>query len=247
MPIAAMPPPLEINPEHARSRCRRVKRTTMSRTRLSSILAACLGVSAPLCAHHLYAQSLLNQEATEDTTHETATAPEQRQGQMQPAQPPDFGDPRFAFHRVDNGFVRLDLRTGAVASCSQQVAGWACVAAPEERAAFESEIARLRRDNATLKQAMLEHGLPLPSGMAPDVPAAPAAAVPRPQEPVPRPPQSVPPVASAPPGPPPGAVESDRARRDDAELERVMAMMEKVWRRLVEMMVTIQRDMQKKG
>jgi hypothetical protein len=223
----------------------------MSRTFTSCVissvtLAACLGLSEPL-----YGLSPSAEAGTDDATHETpvpATPELQRPGPMQAAQPPEPGDPRFAFHRVDDGFVRLDVRTGAVAACSRQASGWACIAAAEERSALESEIARLQRDNAALKNAMLQHGLPLPKGMGPDAPSAPPAAAPaRPAEPVPRPPQSVPPVASTPPPSPPPSAESDRARREDAELERVMAMMERVWRRLVEMMVTIQRDVQKKG
>jgi hypothetical protein len=41
--------------------------------------------------------------------------------------------------------------------------------------------------------------------------------------------------------------EPDSASREDAEIERIMVVMEKVWRRLVEMMMNIQRDLQKKG
>jgi hypothetical protein len=146
------------------------------------------------------------------------------------------GTPRFVFHRSGGGFVRLDLVTGAVASCSQNAADWTCVAGRDERAALDHEIARLQRDNAALKNALLEHGVPLPNDMKADVPA----------ETIPRPPQTVPPTASAPP-PPAKPGEPERASRDDAEIERIMAMMEKVWRRLVEMMMNIQRDLQKKG
>jgi hypothetical protein len=53
----------------------------------------------------------------------------------------------------------------------------------------------------------------------------------------------VPPAASA----PPQAGETDHASRDDAEIERITTIMERVWRRLVEMMMNIQRDLQKKG
>jgi hypothetical protein len=120
------------------------------------------------------------------------------------------------------------------------------VLAPEERAAFDSEIARLQRENALLKNALLERGITLPNAPKADAPPPPASAPPA-AELVPRPPQSVPPVASAPSASPPKSAESDRAAREDAELERIMTMMEKVWRRLVEMMVNIQRDMQKKG
>jgi hypothetical protein len=143
------------------------------------------------------------------------------------------------FHRSDGGFVRLDLVTGAVAWCSQNAADWTCVPGRDERAALDREIVRLQRDNAALKNALLEHGVPLPDDMKADAPTVPA-------ETIPRPPQTVPPAASA---PPPSAKpgEADRASRDDAEVERIMTMMEKVWRRLVEMMMNIQRDLQKKG
>lgn len=161
----------------------------------------------------------------------------------------DSGSPRFVFHRSGGGFVRLDLVTGAIASCSQNAADWTCVPGRDERAALDHEIARLQRDNAALKNALLEHGVPLPNDMKADAPALPSASsggAPVPAETIPRPPQTVPPTASA---PPPSAKpgEPERALRDDAEVERIMAMMEKVWRRLVEMMMNIQRDLQKKG
>jgi hypothetical protein len=157
------------------------------------------------------------------------------------------------FHRSDGGFVRLDLVTGAIASCSQNAADWTCVPGRDERAALDREIARLQRDNAALKNALLERGVPLPNDVKADAPTFPSAAgggrnegAPVPAETIPRPPQTVPPTASA---PPPSAKpgEPERASRDDAEVERIMTMMEKVWRRLVEMMMNIQRDLQKKG
>jgi hypothetical protein len=79
---------------------------------------------------------------------------------------------RYTFKSVDNGVVRLDSQTGEVALCSQRTVGWACVAAPEDRAAFENEIARLRSENAALKNDILSAGLPLPSGVAPEPPVA---------------------------------------------------------------------------
>ena len=65
-------------------------------------------------------------------------------------------------------------------------------------------------------------------------------------EPAPRPPQTVPPAASASP-PWAKSGEPDRVSRDSAEIERIMIVMEKVWRRLVEMMMGIRRDLHKKG
>ncbi|HTH34333.1 MAG TPA: hypothetical protein VL976_08155, partial [Xanthobacteraceae bacterium] len=80
------------------------------------------------------------------------------------ADTPDTAGGRYTLNKVTDGFVRLDTKTGEVALCSQRAVGWACQAAPEDRAAFESEIARLRGENAALKQSLLSHGLPLPSG-----------------------------------------------------------------------------------
>src|ERR1700689_5848366 len=80
---------------------------------------------------------------------------------------PDTNGGRYTLNKVSDGFVRLDTQTGEVALCSQRAVGWACQVAPEDRTAFESEIARLRSANATLKQAILSHGLPLPPGTTP--------------------------------------------------------------------------------
>jgi hypothetical protein len=81
---------------------------------------------------------------------------------------PQAGEARYSFHKVDDGFLRLDTQTGEVALCGRQAVGWACLAAPEDRAVFENEIARLRRDNAALKQDLLSHGLKLPPGTLPE-------------------------------------------------------------------------------
>ena len=82
--------------------------------------------------------------------------------------PPDTNGGRYTLNKVTDGFVRLDTQTGEVALCSQRTVGWACQVAPEDRVAFESEIARLRGENAALKQTLLSRGLPLPSGATPE-------------------------------------------------------------------------------
>jgi hypothetical protein len=89
---------------------------------------------------------------------------------------PDTQGGRYIFNKQadgqGNGYVRLDTQTGAVSLCSQKTVGWACEAAPEDRAVLESEIARLRSENAALKTEIIERGLPLPPGVAPEPPAA---------------------------------------------------------------------------
>jgi hypothetical protein len=200
--------------------------------------------------------------------------------------PPGTGDPRFVFHRSDTAFMRLDLDSGQIVACTERDDEWVCTAVPDERAVLGGEIARLRRENALLRSALLARGVPLPQGLevqpaaspptalpqtAPS-PVAPSAATVAPQPPgdppsvrpvasqspevPPSPPPAVsqlpvappaaPPLASV-PASPPSSAESERASREDAEIERVMNVMEKAWRRLVDMMINIQREMQKKS
>jgi hypothetical protein len=134
------------------------------------------------------------------------------------AQPssPDGGDARFTFHRADDGYLRLDGRSGQVSMCNRRASGWQCQLVPDERLALEAEISRLQSDNAALKKELLTRSLPLPGGMAPDQPGS--------KSQVQRPPLP-----------------------DDAEINRVMAVMEKIWKRMVEMILSVQRDIQKRG
>jgi hypothetical protein len=128
--------------------------------------------------------------------------------------PPDNEDARFTFHRTDDGYVRLDGRSGQVSICSRRPAGWLCQAVPDERAALEGEIARLQSDNAALKKELVAHDLPLPSGIKPE--------------------------------PPPAKVEPPRPPLpNDAHFKQVVGFIEKVWRRVVEMIANVQRDVWK--
>lgn len=144
-----------------------------------------------------------------------------------PAVPsPAVDDSRYTFHRVLDSFVRLDGRTGDVSVCGREATGWACRVVPDERAALEEAIGRLQGDNAALKRELLARGLPLPGTMKPDAP---------------------PPVARSDKAPEKPEAGATPKLPTDAELDRVMGFIEKVWRRLVEMMVDFQRDMQRKG
>jgi len=80
---------------------------------------------------------------------------------------PDSAGGRYIFNKTADGMVRLDTKSGEVALCSQRTVGWACTAAPEDRAVLENEIARLRAENAALKKDILARGLPLPPGASP--------------------------------------------------------------------------------
>jgi hypothetical protein len=128
--------------------------------------------------------------------------------------PPENEDSRFSFFRTDEGYLRLDGRTGQVSLCTRRPVGWLCQALPEERAALEAEIARLQGDNAALKKEVLAHDLPLPGGVLPD---RAASADPRPPAPT------------------------------DRDVNQLMSVLENAWRRVVAMIVGVQRDLLKKS
>ena len=86
--------------------------------------------------------------------------------------PTDTEAGRFSFHKVDEGFLRLDSRTGQVSLCNHKNLGWACETIPDERAALENEIARLQTGNAALKKDTLARGLSLPDPVKPEPPLA---------------------------------------------------------------------------
>ncbi len=96
---------------------------------------------------------------------------------------PDSAGGRYMFEKQPDsqgsdhagGYLRLDTQTGEVALCSQRIVGWACQAAPEDRAVLENEIVRLRAENAALKKEILSRGLPLPPGASPEPGTAPTA------------------------------------------------------------------------
>ena len=113
---------------------------------------------------------------------------------------------RYSFNPVADGVLRLDTRTGQVSHCSRSDAGWACKVVPDERAALETEIARLQGENATLKKELSARG----------------------------------PSSTAKPG------EPELKLPSDADVDKMISFLEKVWRRLIEMMTTLQKDVEKK-
>src|SRR5947208_980396 len=57
--------------------------------------------------------------------------------------PPEPEDSRYLFNRVQDGFLRLDTKTGQVSLCSRRTV-WTCDVVADDRNAFENEIARLQ-------------------------------------------------------------------------------------------------------
>jgi hypothetical protein len=125
------------------------------------------------------------------------------------AQSPDADDKRFTMHKVDDGYLRLDGRTGAVSLCTRPDSGWVCRAVPDERSALESEIGRLAAENAELKRTLLDRGLSLPG---------------------------VPPR-------PPADVGAGSAAPTESDVDRVVALAERLWRRTLDVIGNLKRDL----
>jgi hypothetical protein len=124
-------------------------------------------------------------------------------------------DNRYSYDRVENGFVRLDMRTGQVSLCAHRSTGWSCQTMPDDRAAFENEIARLAGENAALKKELIDRGLLLPPVAKAEPPAAPD-------------------------------VEPKLGLPKQADVDRMVSCIERVWRRFMQIIVTMQQDWQKK-
>jgi hypothetical protein len=134
---------------------------------------------------------------------------------------PESDNGRFTFKEVPDGILRLDGRTGQVSLCGK-VTEWACRALADDRAALENEIGRLLDENAALRK-QLEARAPVPPETVP-----PSAVKP-------------PPPTAAPPAPKQG--ERELNLPSDADVNRMMAFLEKMWRRLLDMAQRTQREL----
>jgi hypothetical protein len=139
-----------------------------------------------------------------------------------PQEPPPAADGnRFSFVRVDDGFLRFDLKSGQVAYCNSRPEGWGCQAVPENRSALEREVDSLKGEVAALKRQVEELREPAP----------------------PRPPAPIPPPQTAPPSQ--GDITRDAPGHDD--IARAKAMLQDVWDRLVATIVGIKNDVMRKS
>src|SRR3954451_11954701 len=143
---------------------------------------------------------------------------------------PDIENGRYSLAPVTDGVIRLDTRTGAVSTCNNSGAGWACYAVPDERAAMDTEIGRLQADVVRL-QAENER---LKSDLASREPTVPGKI----EEPLPKSDslkQSEPKVAE-------GERKIEIPLPSDRDMDRMMSFLESAWRRLIEMANRVQRD-----
>jgi hypothetical protein len=68
-----------------------------------------------------------------------------------PADPATAENGRYSMTPVQDGFLRLDTRTGAVAMCRLVNGAPECRLAADERAALDNEIGRLQAENRDLR------------------------------------------------------------------------------------------------
>jgi hypothetical protein len=142
-----------------------------------------------------------------------AASPAAAQSEAARTDSPGGDERRYQFNPVEGGTLRLDTRSGQVSLCSRKPAGWACALVADDRAALDQEIGRLQADNSRLQA---ENGRLKQSLLDRGAPLPDGAA------------------------PPPDRGEAT-PRRD--EIDRVMSTIERVWRRLVEMIVNLQKDL----
>jgi hypothetical protein len=149
------------------------------------------------------------------------------QAKRQDRAPPGAPE-RFSFVRVDNGFLRLDRKSGQVAYCTSRNDGWSCEAVPEQRASLEQQIAQLRDEVAGLEMEIARLRTPPP-------PPAPP--------PHPVPPQTVPPSPQA--GDQTGGITLKLPSHED--IARARGFIADTWHRLVDMIESMQKDLLRKN
>lgn len=172
---------------------------------------------------------------------------------------PDAENGRYTFTAIADGVLRLDTRTGQLASCHNRVAGWSCYLVPDERAALDAEIGKLQGENIGLKselarfkdeQARLDREIAALKDAQQRLDAERTklkAEVDRLAVSAP-PPKIDAPLAKEEPGEKGAARQASKGNRlelplpDDREIERAVSFVERAWRRLIEMAGRVQRD-----
>lgn len=136
---------------------------------------------------------------------------------------PDSENGRYALSPVADGVIRLDTRSGAVSTCTNSSAGWACYAVPDERAALDAEIGRLQADNEKLKAELATREPAVTGKIDEALPKTDSLK------------KSEPKVAD-------GERKIEIPLPSDRDMDRVMSFLERAWRRLVDMANRMQKD-----
>lgn len=158
---------------------------------------------------------------------------------------PDNENGRYTFTPTNNGVLRLDTRSGRVTNCNDKGGnGWSCVATPDERVAFDTEIGRLQLENARLKKdtdALKDQNDSLRAQLAQAPGGGPVQAVPNsdaPKDATPRDDSFRPPEIT----------NRDGQRKleiplpSDQEIDQMVSFLERTWRRLIDMTTRMQRE-----
>jgi len=136
---------------------------------------------------------------------------------------PDSEKGRYTLSPVPDGVLRLDTRSGAVSTCSNNGTGWACYAVPDERAALDAEIGRLQAENEKLKTDLAAREPTVGGKIDEPLPKTDSLKKPEPK------------VAE-------GERKIEIPLPSDRDMDRVMSFLEQAWRRLVEMANRMQKD-----
>jgi|SRR5436309_106997 len=136
---------------------------------------------------------------------------------------PETDNGRYALSPTGDGVLRLDTRTGAISTCNNSGAGWACYAVPDERAAMDAEIGRLQADNERLKADLASREPTVPGKNEEVLPKSDSLK------------KSEPKVAD-------GERKIEIPLPSDRDMDRMMSFLERAWRRLIEMANRVQRD-----
>ncbi|MGE0563729.1 MAG: hypothetical protein AB7O50_04375 [Pseudolabrys sp.] len=137
---------------------------------------------------------------------------------------------RFQFLRVGDNVLKLDGDSGAVSLCSARAVEWTCQTVPQDRAALDKEIERLRSEIADLKGEI-------------------AAGQALSRQEVARLNDELKAVKHAIAPPPPAAPERSKLELKlptAQDYERARAVVEEAWRRLVEGVAQVQTDVMRK-
>ncbi len=136
---------------------------------------------------------------------------------------PDSEKGRYSMSTVGTGVIRLDTRTGAVSTCSNGAAGWACYAVPDERAALDAEIGRLQADNERLKAELAARAPTVTGKIDETLPKTDSLKKPDPK------------VAE-------GERKIEIPLPSDRDMDRMMSFLERAWKRLIEMANRVQKE-----
>ena len=131
---------------------------------------------------------------------------------------PDTENGRYTLSPVGEDFLRLDTRTGVVSTCNNK-GGWVCRVVPDERAALDSEIGKLQAENQKLKE-QLAQGKSAVTGKT-DAPLA----------------KEDKKSAETPPG------NFDQLRANN---QKLLALIDRIWDRLIELANQVQKKLSEK-